>query len=91
MADHQAESRAMANPEIDITNLYAFPSPEQPGNLVLVMNVFPGATLSTLFQTRSTTGSGYAAEVDTLTCHLDFRCVVRWFSEISCVTMASPS
>lgn len=39
----------MANPEIDITDLYAFPSPEQPGNLVLVMNVFPMATVSTLF------------------------------------------
>jgi Domain of unknown function (DUF4331) len=39
----------MANPEIDITDLYAFPSPEQPGNLVLVMNVFPMATPSTLF------------------------------------------
>ena len=49
MADHQAGPRAMANPEIDITDLCAFPSPEHPGNLVLVMNVFPMATVSTLF------------------------------------------
>ncbi len=49
MADHQAGPRAMSNPEIDITDLYTFPSPERPGNLVLVMNVFPMATPSTLF------------------------------------------
>ena len=49
MADHQAGPRGMANPEIDITDLYAFPSPERPGHLVLVLNVFPKATISTLF------------------------------------------
>ena len=41
MADHGAGPRSTANPEIDISDLCAFPSPEQPGNLVLVMNVCP--------------------------------------------------
>ena len=41
MADHGAGPRATANPEIDISDLCAFPSPERPGNLVLVLNVCP--------------------------------------------------
>ena len=41
MADHGAGPRATANPEIDISDLCAFPSPEHPGNLVVVMNVCP--------------------------------------------------
>ena len=41
MADHGAGPRATANPEIDITDLFAFPSPERPGHLVLIMNVYP--------------------------------------------------
>jgi hypothetical protein len=41
MSDHGAGPRSIANPEIDITDVFAFPSPERPGNLVLVMNIFP--------------------------------------------------
>jgi uncharacterized protein DUF4331 len=41
MADHGAGPRSIANPEIDICDLYAFPSPEHPGNLVMAMNVCP--------------------------------------------------
>ena len=41
MADHGAGPRSIANPEIDICDLHAFPSPEHPGNLVLAMNVCP--------------------------------------------------
>jgi Domain of unknown function (DUF4331) len=41
MSDHGAGPRSIANPEIDITDVFAFRSPERPGNLVLVMNVFP--------------------------------------------------
>ena len=33
----------MAEPIADITDLYAFPSPEQSGHLVLVMNTLPYA------------------------------------------------
>lgn len=50
MADHGAGPRSIANPEIDISDLCAFPSPEHPGNLVLVMNVCPFMpSASTLF------------------------------------------
>jgi hypothetical protein len=41
MADHGAGPRATANPEIDITDLFAFPSPQRPGHLVLIMNACP--------------------------------------------------
>jgi hypothetical protein len=34
---------------VDITDVYAFPSPEQHGLLVLVLNVFPSAAPSSLF------------------------------------------
>jgi hypothetical protein len=50
MADHGAGPRNIANPEIDISDLHAFPSPEHPGNLVMVMNVCPfQPSPSTLF------------------------------------------
>ena len=50
MADHGAGPRNTANPEIDISDLCAFPSPERPGNLVVVMNVCPfRPSASTLF------------------------------------------
>ena len=41
MSDHGAGPRSIANPEIDITDVFAFPSPERPGHLVLVMNTYP--------------------------------------------------
>jgi len=44
MSDHISGPRALADPIADITDVYAFPSPERPGNLVLIMNVFPMAT-----------------------------------------------
>src|SRR5262245_34516718 len=49
MSDHGSSPRAVADPVIDITDLFAFPSPERPGHLVLVMNVFPYVGASALF------------------------------------------
>ena len=43
MSDHFSGPRALAEPIADITDLYAFPSPEQSGHLVLVMNTLPYA------------------------------------------------
>ena len=43
MSDHISGPRALANPIADITDVYAFPSPERPGRLVLVMNTLPFA------------------------------------------------
>jgi hypothetical protein len=41
MSDHFSGPRALAGPAGDISDIYAFPSPERPGHLVLVMNVLP--------------------------------------------------
>ena len=44
MSDHFSGPRALAGPAGDICDVYAFPSPERPGHLVLVMTVLPLAT-----------------------------------------------
>jgi Domain of unknown function (DUF4331) len=49
MADHFSGPRAMGDPAADITDVYAFPSPERPGHLVLILNVFPAAAPTALF------------------------------------------
>jgi hypothetical protein len=43
MSDHISGPRALAEPIADITDVYAFPSPQRPGALVLVMNTLPFA------------------------------------------------
>ena len=49
MSDHFSGPRAIAGPAGDICDLYAFPSPERPGHLVLVMTVLPRAGPSACF------------------------------------------
>lgn len=49
MADHFSGPRAISDPASDITDVYAFPSPERPGQLVLVLDVFPAAAPTALF------------------------------------------
>ena len=49
MSDHISGPRALAEPIADITDAYAFPSPERPGHLVLVLNTLPFAPLSARF------------------------------------------
>jgi uncharacterized protein DUF4331 len=49
MADHFSGPRTLADPAADITDVHAFPSPERPGHLVLVMNVFPLTAATALF------------------------------------------
>jgi len=49
MSDHISGPRALAEPIADITDVYAFPSPERPGHLVLVLNTLPFAPPSALF------------------------------------------
>ncbi len=48
MSDHISGPRALAEPIADITDVYAFPSPERPGHLVLVVNTLPFAKPSDL-------------------------------------------
>ena len=49
MSDHASGPRAFADPVVDITDMYAFPSPQDSGVLVLVLNVFPFAGISAFF------------------------------------------
>jgi hypothetical protein len=49
VSDHISGPRALAEPSLDITDAYAFPSPERPGQLVLVMNTLPFAQPSARF------------------------------------------
>ena len=49
MSDHFSGPRALADPAADICDIYVFPSPEQAGRLVLVMDLFPYASSNTLF------------------------------------------
>lgn len=49
MSDHNSGPRALADPVVDITDMYVFPSPERPGTLVLVLDVFPSAGPTALF------------------------------------------
>ncbi|MCJ0905671.1 DUF4331 domain-containing protein [Rhodococcus sp. ARC_M6] len=49
MSDHISGPRALSNPIADITDVYAFPSPEKSGCLVLVLNTMPMAKPSDLF------------------------------------------
>src|SRR6266849_3457031 len=43
MSDHISGPCAIADPVIDITDVFAFPSPESRRHLVLIMNLFPYA------------------------------------------------
>jgi hypothetical protein len=49
MSDHVDGPRTMADPSIDLTDIFAFTSPENSTRTVLVVNVFPGAGESAWF------------------------------------------
>src|SRR5260221_6861412 len=49
VSDHISGPRAVAYPVIDITYVFAFPSPDRPRHLVVIMNVFPYAGPSACF------------------------------------------
>ena len=49
MSDHISGPRAIADPVIDITDVYAFPCPESSRHLIVIMNVFPYAGPSAVF------------------------------------------
>jgi hypothetical protein len=49
MSDHGSGPGAQADPSSDICDLYAFPSPERAGHLVLAMDLFPFAGLLRVF------------------------------------------
>ncbi len=49
MADHFSGPRAISDPAADVTDVFAFPSPERPGHLALVLDVLPLAAPTSLF------------------------------------------
>ncbi|MFL9982613.1 DUF4331 family protein [Paraburkholderia sediminicola] len=49
MSDHVDGPRSIGDPSIDLTDLFAFTSPENPGRTVLAANVFPSAGASAMF------------------------------------------
>jgi hypothetical protein len=49
LSDHISGPRALAEPIADITDFYAFPSPDRPGHLVLIQNTLPFAPTSARF------------------------------------------
>ena len=49
MSDHFSGPAVIGDPSVDITDFYAFPSPEGPGKLILMMNVFPMAAPQACF------------------------------------------
>jgi len=49
MADHIDGPRSIGDPSIDLTDLFAFTSPENPGRTVLAADVFPSAGASAMF------------------------------------------
>jgi Domain of unknown function (DUF4331) len=49
VSDHFSGPRAIAGPAGDVCDLYAFPSPERPGHLVLVLDVLPQARADSCF------------------------------------------
>jgi hypothetical protein len=49
MSDHFSGPRAIAGPAGDICDLFAFPSPQRSGHLVLVLDVLPKATSDSHF------------------------------------------
>jgi hypothetical protein len=49
MSDHFSGPAVIGDPAVDLTDLYAFSSPERPGNLVLIMDAFPLASPRSYF------------------------------------------
>src|SRR5471030_2375075 len=49
MSDHVDGPRQIGDPASDLTDLFAFTSPENPGRTVLALDVFPSAGASAMF------------------------------------------
>jgi len=83
-SDHQDAPRILDFPGLDISDLFAFTSPEQPNHLVLIVNTLPLASESAWFsdtfeytilvRPASITGTGSQAGFTTSDVELDFTC-----------------
>src|SRR6201987_3132861 len=80
MSDHFSGPAVMGDPAVDITDFYAFRSPERSGNLVLIMDAFPLATAQSFFSDvvtyrfplRPLTRSGNSATPGTVEYSINF-------------------
>src|ERR1700678_2887970 len=86
MGDHFSSPRVFDDPAADIADVYVFPSPDRPGHVVLVLTVFPSATVTSLFSDALTyrlrirpvtvagpgAGSGYVVSEDEWTFDFTF-------------------
>src|SRR5271156_2334431 len=54
MSDHIDGPRQIGDPSIDLTDLFAFTSPENPAHSVLAADVFPSAGASAMFSNVAT-------------------------------------
>jgi Domain of unknown function (DUF4331) len=80
MSDHFSGPAVMGDPAVDLTDFCAFPSPERPGNLVLIMDAFPLATprcffsdvVTFRFRLRPLTQSGRSVTPGTAEYTIDF-------------------
>ena len=60
MSDHVDGPRSIGDPAADISDLFAFTSPENSARTVLAMCVFPSAGEDAIFSNASTTRSSFA-------------------------------
>lgn len=84
MTDHVDGPRQIGDPSADLTDLFAFTSPENPGRTVLALCVFPSAGSSAMFSNAidhviavrrvSITGTGNAARFKTDDQEIRFTC-----------------
>jgi Domain of unknown function (DUF4331) len=73
MSDHFSGPAVMGDPAVDITDFYAFLSPESASDLVLIMDVFPLATPGSFFS-------------DVLTYRFRLRPLARSGNDVTCGT-----
>lgn len=89
MSDHFSGPRVLADPVVDITDVFAFPSPERSQDLVLIMNVFPSAGPSAFFSDAvihrfrirsvavAATGRGFTVGADECTFDVTFEVPIK--------------
>jgi hypothetical protein len=79
-SDHLDGPRTIADPQADITDIFAFTSPESPGRVVLAMTVAP-------FASRAGDGSAASGEAATFSAMVDYVFRVRRVTASQPLTM----
>ena len=87
MSDHIDGPRQIGDPSADLTDLFAFTSPENPARTVLAANVFPTCGVDAIFSNAinhsivvrraKVAGIGEATKFETSDPEIRFSCPVR--------------